>query len=66
MELSILPVVFSFVAALLLKYSKKSGLWTGQETAVFIGDYLNVAKEGKQRSAFWIHFLHQEESLGRY
>ncbi|KFW05301.1 Alpha-protein kinase 1, partial [Fulmarus glacialis] len=52
--------------ALLLKYSKKSGLWTGQETAVFIGDYLNVAKEGKQRSAFWIHFLHQEETLGRY
>lgn len=33
---------------------------------MFIGDYLNVAKEGKQRSAFWIHFLHQEESLGRY
>ncbi|PKU38183.1 alpha-protein kinase 1 [Limosa lapponica baueri] len=53
-------------SALLLKYSKKSGLWTGQETAVFIGDYLNVEKEGKQRSAFWIHFLHQEESLGRY
>ncbi|XP_035180202.1 alpha-protein kinase 1 isoform X2 [Oxyura jamaicensis] len=52
--------------SLLLKYSKKSGLWTGQETAVFIGDYLNVAKEGKQRNAFWIHFLHQEESLGRY
>ncbi|NXC47709.1 ALPK1 kinase, partial [Penelope pileata] len=53
-------------SALLLKYSKKSGLWTGQETSVFIGDYLNVAKEGKQRNAFWIHFLHQEESLGRY
>ncbi|XP_055653717.1 alpha-protein kinase 1 [Falco peregrinus] len=53
-------------SALLLKYSKKSGLWTGQETAVFIGDYLNVAKEGKQRSAFWIQFLHQEEILGRY
>ncbi|NWX21104.1 ALPK1 kinase, partial [Aegotheles bennettii] len=53
-------------SALLLKYSKKSGLWTGQETVVFIGDYLNVAKEGKQRSAFWVHFLHQEESLGRY
>lgn len=33
---------------------------------MFIGDYLNVAKEGKQRNAFWIHFLHQEESLGRY
>ncbi|NXC13399.1 ALPK1 kinase, partial [Corythaeola cristata] len=53
-------------SALLLKYSKTSGLWTGQETAVFIGDYLNVTREGKQRSAFWIHFLHQEESLGRY
>ncbi|XP_009700774.1 PREDICTED: alpha-protein kinase 1 [Cariama cristata] len=53
-------------SALLLKYSKKSGLWTGQETAVFIGDYLNVANEGKQRRAFWIHFLHQEEILGRY
>ncbi|NXI55506.1 ALPK1 kinase, partial [Chloroceryle aenea] len=53
-------------SALLLKYSKKSGLWTGQETAVFIGDYLTVAKEGKQRRAFWIHFLHQEEILGRY
>ncbi|XP_032542820.1 alpha-protein kinase 1 [Chiroxiphia lanceolata] len=53
-------------SALLLKYSKKSGLWMGQETAVFIGDYLNVAKEGKQRSAFWIHLLHQEEILGRY
>ncbi|KFO80061.1 Alpha-protein kinase 1, partial [Cuculus canorus] len=53
-------------SALLLKYSKKSGLWTAQETTVFIGDYLSVAKEGKQRSAFWIHFLHQEEILGRY
>ncbi|KAJ6668824.1 hypothetical protein lerEdw1_012309 [Lerista edwardsae] len=53
-------------SALLLKFSKKSGLWTAQETAVYIGDYLNVAKKGKQRNAFWIHFLHQEETLGRY
>nr|XP_056711685.1 alpha-protein kinase 1 [Euleptes europaea] len=53
-------------SALLLKYSKKSGLWTAQETAVYIGDYLRVAKKGKQRNAFWIHFLHQEETLGRY
>ncbi|XP_066488596.1 alpha-protein kinase 1 isoform X1 [Tiliqua scincoides] len=53
-------------SALLLKFSKKSGLWTAQETAVCIGDYLNVAKKGKQRNAFWIHFLHQEETLGRY
>ncbi|NWR62141.1 ALPK1 kinase, partial [Bucorvus abyssinicus] len=53
-------------SAVLLKYSKKSGLWTGQETAVFIGDYLDVAKKGNQRSVFWVHFLHQEETLGRY
>ncbi|XP_015267365.1 PREDICTED: alpha-protein kinase 1 [Gekko japonicus] len=53
-------------SALLLKYSKKSGLWTAQETAVYIGDYLNVAKKGRQRNAFWVHFLHQEETLGRY
>ncbi|XP_060635060.2 alpha-protein kinase 1 isoform X2 [Anolis sagrei] len=53
-------------SALLLKYSKKSGQWTGQETAVYIGDYLSVTKKGRQRDAFWIHFLHQEETLGRY
>ncbi|XP_069487081.1 alpha-protein kinase 1 [Ambystoma mexicanum] len=52
--------------ALLLKYSKKSGLWTAQETVVHIGDYLTVDKPGKQRNAFWIHFLHQDETLGRY
>ncbi|XP_058049173.1 alpha-protein kinase 1 [Ahaetulla prasina] len=52
--------------ALLLKYSNISGLWTAQETAAYIGDNLSVAKKGKQRNAFWIHFLHQEETLGRY
>lgn len=52
--------------ALLLKYSKKSELWTAQETAVYLGDYLNVKKKGKQRNAFWVHHLHQEETLGRY
>ncbi|XP_072478790.1 alpha-protein kinase 1 isoform X2 [Notamacropus eugenii] len=52
--------------ALLLKYSKKSELWTAQETAVYFGDYLVVKKKGQQRSAFWIHLLHQEEILGRY
>ncbi|XP_029452112.1 alpha-protein kinase 1 isoform X2 [Rhinatrema bivittatum] len=52
--------------ALLLKYSKKSGLWTAQETVVSIGDYLTVEKKGKQRNAFWIRFLHQDEVLGRY
>ncbi|KAM6220434.1 alpha-protein kinase 1 isoform 2-T2 [Rhynchocyon petersi] len=52
--------------ALLLKYSKKSELWTAQETAVYFGDYLNVKKKGKQRKVFWVHCLHQEETLGRY
>ncbi|XP_036045304.1 alpha-protein kinase 1 isoform X2 [Onychomys torridus] len=51
--------------ALLLKYSKKSELWTAQETVVYLGDYLNVKKKGKQRNAFWVHYLHQEETLGR-
>ncbi|XP_052035231.1 alpha-protein kinase 1 isoform X2 [Apodemus sylvaticus] len=53
-------------SALLLKYSKKSELWTAQETVVYLGDYLNVKKKGKQRNAFWVHYLHQEETLGRY
>ncbi|XP_073496727.1 alpha-protein kinase 1 [Phyllobates terribilis] len=52
--------------ALLLKFSKKSGLWTAQETIVHIGDDVDVKKKGKQRKAFWIHFLHQDETLGRY
>ncbi|XP_032715500.1 alpha-protein kinase 1 isoform X1 [Lontra canadensis] len=52
--------------ALLLKYSKKSELWTAQETVVYLGDYLNVKKKGRQRNAFWVHYLHQEETLGRY
>ncbi|XP_038610838.1 alpha-protein kinase 1 [Tachyglossus aculeatus] len=52
--------------ALLLKYSKKSEQWVAQETVVYLGDYLSVEKKGKQRNAFWMHFLHQEETLGRY
>ncbi|XP_019512141.1 PREDICTED: LOW QUALITY PROTEIN: alpha-protein kinase 1 [Hipposideros armiger] len=52
--------------ALLLKYSKKSELWTAQETAVYLGDYLNVKKKGQQRNAIWVHYLHQQEALGRY
>ncbi|XP_024906683.1 alpha-protein kinase 1 [Pteropus alecto] len=51
--------------ALLLKYSKKSELWTAQETAVYLGGHLEV-KKGRQRNAFWVHHLHQEEILGRY
>ncbi|XP_063776201.1 alpha-protein kinase 1 isoform X3 [Pseudophryne corroboree] len=52
--------------ALLLKFSKKSELWTAQETVVHFGDDVDVKNEGKQRKAFWIYFLHQDETLGRY
>ncbi|XP_053559530.1 alpha-protein kinase 1 [Bombina bombina] len=52
--------------ALHLKFSKKSELWKAQETYVYFGDYVTVTKKGKQRKAFWIHFLHQDETLGRY
>ncbi|OCT99872.1 alpha-protein kinase 1 [Xenopus laevis] len=64
--------VFSFTHlnqaydALLLKFSKKSGMWTAQETVVHCGDNVAVTKQGKQRNAFWIHFLHQDETLARY
>ncbi|MBN3272270.1 ALPK1 kinase, partial [Polyodon spathula] len=53
-----------FSASILLKYSKISGLWTAQETEVYIG--ASLGQKGKQRSVFWVHFLHQEETLGRY
>ncbi|XP_075056603.1 alpha-protein kinase 1 isoform X2 [Mixophyes fleayi] len=52
--------------ALLLKFSKQSELWTAQETVVHFGEDVDVKNEGKQRKAFWIYFLHQDETLGRY
>ncbi|KAG9346600.1 hypothetical protein JZ751_006911 [Albula glossodonta] len=48
-------------SALLLKYSKVSDRWMSQETKVYIGEPLG--KKGNQRTAFWVHFLHQEETL---
>lgn len=54
-----------FADALLLKYSKTSDLWAAQETLAYLGDCLNVKKKGRQRDAFWAHYLHQEETLGR-
>ncbi|XP_038124320.1 alpha-protein kinase 1 isoform X1 [Cyprinodon tularosa] len=50
--------------ALHLKFSKATGLWTAKETCVYIGDLMN--KEGKQRRAIEIQFLHQEERLSSY
>ncbi|KAJ8389276.1 hypothetical protein AAFF_G00121410 [Aldrovandia affinis] len=51
-------------SALLLKYSKVSDRWTSWETKVYIGD--PMGKHGCQRTAFWVQFLHQEETLGSY
>ncbi|MBN3310756.1 ALPK1 kinase, partial [Amia calva] len=51
-------------SALQLKYSKVSGLWTARETKVYIG--ASMGMQGKQRTAFWIQFLHQEEMLARH
>ncbi|XP_018599871.1 alpha-protein kinase 1 [Scleropages formosus] len=51
-------------SALLMKYSKASGLWISRETMVYIGD--PMGKQGMQRAAFWVQFLHQEELLGKY
>ncbi|XP_030018307.1 alpha-protein kinase 1-like [Sphaeramia orbicularis] len=50
--------------ALHLKFSKATGLWTARETCVYIGEPMN--KEGTQRTAIWVQFLHQEERLSCY
>ncbi|KAM9836432.1 alpha-protein kinase 1 isoform 1-T2 [Aulostomus maculatus] len=50
--------------ALHLKFSKVTGLWTARETCVFIGQPMGM--KGKQRTAIWVQFLHQEERLSSY
>ncbi|XP_072315086.1 alpha-protein kinase 1 [Eucyclogobius newberryi] len=47
-----------------LKFSKTTGLWTAWETCVYIGADMKL--KGKQRSALWVQFLHQEERLSSY
>ncbi|KAK2862678.1 hypothetical protein Q5P01_002211 [Channa striata] len=51
-------------SALHLKFSKATGLWTARETCVYIGEPMGM--EGKQRTAIWVQFLHQEERLSSY
>nr|XP_046235886.1 alpha-protein kinase 1 isoform X2 [Scatophagus argus] len=51
-------------SALHLKFSKASGLWTATETCVYIGEPMGM--QGKQRTAIWVKFLHQEERLSSY
>uniref|UniRef100_A0A8C6WZI1 Alpha kinase 1 n=1 Tax=Neogobius melanostomus TaxID=47308 RepID=A0A8C6WZI1_9GOBI len=54
----------AFSAALHLKFSKTTGLWTARETCVYIGEKMGL--QGKQRAALWVQFLHQEERLSSY
>ncbi|XP_068569706.1 alpha-protein kinase 1 [Cebidichthys violaceus] len=51
-------------SALHLKFSKATGLWTARETCAYIGK--PMGKEGTQRAAIWVQFLHQEERLSSY
>ncbi|KAG7497903.1 alpha-protein kinase 1 isoform X1 [Solea senegalensis] len=51
-------------SALQLKFSKANGLWTARETCVYIGEPMGM--QGKQRTAIWVQFLHQEERLSSY
>nr|XP_019955751.1 PREDICTED: alpha-protein kinase 1 [Paralichthys olivaceus] len=51
-------------SALHLKFSKAQGLWTARETSIYIGEPMGM--EGKQRTAIWVQFLHQEERLSNY
>ncbi|CAL8241440.1 unnamed protein product [Merluccius merluccius] len=47
-----------------LKYSRATGLWTSRETCVYIGEPTGM--KGRQRTALWVQFLHQEERLSSY
>ncbi|KAK1889724.1 Alpha-protein kinase 1 [Dissostichus eleginoides] len=50
--------------ALHLKFSKATGMWTARETCIYIGEPMGI--QGKQRTAIWVQFLHQEERLSSY
>ncbi|XP_067257002.1 alpha-protein kinase 1 isoform X2 [Chanodichthys erythropterus] len=50
--------------AIVLKYSKASGIWMGCETSVYIGKSMGV--KGKQRQAIELQYLHQEQLLNSY
>ncbi|XP_039997089.1 alpha-protein kinase 1 [Xiphias gladius] len=51
-------------SALHLKFSRANELWTARETCVYIGEPMGM--QGKQRTAIWVQFLHQEERLSSY
>ncbi|KAF3836862.1 hypothetical protein F7725_004326 [Dissostichus mawsoni] len=50
--------------ALLAGFSKATGMWTARETCIYIGEPMGI--QGKQRTAIWVQFLHQEERLSSY
>ncbi|CAL8326466.1 unnamed protein product [Lota lota] len=51
-------------SGLQLKFSRATGLWTSRETCVYIGEPTGM--KGRQRTALWVRFLHQEERLSSY
>lgn len=56
--------LFAFrLGGLHLKFSKATDLWTAKETGIYIGESMGF--QGKQRTAIWVRFLHQEERLSR-
>ncbi|XP_067652821.1 alpha-protein kinase 1-like [Haliotis asinina] len=54
--------------ALLLTYNPVTGEWQSQNTLVHKGQELDLGgnRKGNCREVFEVHFLHQEEPLGRY
>ncbi|XP_035671622.1 alpha-protein kinase 1-like isoform X2 [Branchiostoma floridae] len=54
--------------ALLHKYDPFNDRWESENTLVYLGDPLLLSddKKGKQRDAFFVQYISQEEAMGRY
>ncbi|KAK3605713.1 hypothetical protein CHS0354_013508 [Potamilus streckersoni] len=54
--------------ARLMKYNPVTGLWTAQQTLAYFGPKLTLEcnKKGNCRDAFFVQYIHQDETLGRY
>ncbi|XP_078660086.1 alpha-protein kinase 1-like [Branchiostoma floridae x Branchiostoma belcheri] len=63
-----LPPVMRVHKALLHKYDPFNDKWESEQTLVYMGDplALDEEKKGKQRDAFFVQYISQEERMGRY
>ncbi|CAH1246664.1 ALPK1 [Branchiostoma lanceolatum] len=54
--------------AFLHKYDPFNDKWESEHTLVYLGDPLPLdeGKKGKQRDAFFVQYISQEEAMGRY